>query len=69
MLVRFATLCDHCGKRSAEYAHFAVCRECLEDICPDCDVPSERSEDETNKTLCRKCAAEEERKIELRQAG
>ena len=58
VIVRFATVCDRCNKRSEEYSTFPSCRECLEDICPDCDIPSERSGDERNKTLCRKCSTE-----------
>lgn len=36
--VRFATLCDVCGKRSEEYARFPRCIDCGDDICPNCTV-------------------------------
>jgi NMD protein affecting ribosome stability and mRNA decay len=57
--VPFATLCDRCGRRSEEYTSWPSCRDCLDDICPDCDVASERTEDEAHSTQCRGCAAEE----------
>jgi NMD protein affecting ribosome stability and mRNA decay len=65
-IVRFAMLCDKCGRRSEEYGGWSSCRNCGEDVCPDCDVVAERTEDEANKTLCRDCKAlrdeEDERK-------
>lgn len=63
MLVRFAVICDKCKKRSEEYGGFPTCKECQEHICPDCDIPSERTEDERDLTLCKGCAAEIDRPI------
>jgi hypothetical protein len=54
-VVRFAMLCDKCGRRSEEYGCHATCRECGLDICEACDVKAERTEDERNMTLCRDC--------------
>ncbi len=39
MIVRYASLCDICGKRSEEYTHWPNCRECDRDICPGCVLP------------------------------
>jgi hypothetical protein len=39
VMVRFATKCDRCGKRSEEYTSWPSCRECLNDTCPDCTHP------------------------------
>lgn len=55
VVVKFATLCDKCKKRSEEYTSFPSCKDCQQDICPDCDIKSERSEDEKNLTLCHDC--------------
>ncbi len=54
--VRFAHICDRCGKRGEEYTAMATCSECLKDTCSDCDVPAHRTEDERNKTVCKACA-------------
>lgn len=54
-MVRFATLCDKCGRRSEEYSAWPSCKDCMEDACPDCDIESERSGDERNHTLCHDC--------------
>ena len=55
MMVRFATLCDKCKRRSEEYTSWPTCAECLDDVCDQCDVPSERTEDERGETLCQGC--------------
>lgn len=55
-IVRFATLCDHCGRRSEEYSSWPSCRECLEDVCPSCSTNP--SEDENNWASCFRCIAE-----------
>lgn len=34
-VVRFAHVCDHCGKRGPEYEAFLHCRNCGRDLCPD----------------------------------
>lgn len=58
--VRFATLCDHCGKRSMEYSVWASCEECLSDTCPECAVTGSYDEDETGSScLCVHCEAAE----------
>jgi NMD protein affecting ribosome stability and mRNA decay len=54
--VRFAMLCDKCGRRSEEYGSWPSCADCGEDVCTDCDVPAARTEDEANRTICRECA-------------
>jgi hypothetical protein len=59
-LVRFATTCDkpHGSDpqpRSTEYESWPECRECGCHVCPACECPNERSDDETNKTLCCDC--------------
>lgn len=54
-MVKFATLCDKCARRSEEYSSWPLCIGCLEHICSDCDCPSERTEDERNETLCQGC--------------
>jgi hypothetical protein len=56
-LVRFAALCDRCGRRSGEYEGWPHCRKCDNDTCDLCDVATERTEDEKDETLCSKCAA------------
>lgn len=58
MLVRFACVCDHCGKRSHEYEMWPCCRECGEDVCWACgefwpDGP------ESWKTVCKRCVEKE----------
>ena len=56
-VVRFACICDHCGKRSEEYSGWFSCTECLEDVCDTCIVP--RSGDpETGRAICQRCAFE-----------
>jgi hypothetical protein len=54
-MVRFATLCDKCGKRSEEYTAWPTCKDCGDDVCTECDIDSERTEDERNATLCPDC--------------
>lgn len=54
-MVRFATLCDKCGARSEEYSSWPWCKDCMRDICPACDIESERTDDESHKTLCLDC--------------
>lgn len=55
-MVRFATLCDKCGKRSEEYSAWPSCRECLEHVCPNCSVNA--SEDEAHEADCLECVKE-----------
>lgn len=54
-LVKFATLCDSCGKRSGEYQRFAVCEGCLLDVCPECTHVI--ISDESMRITCKACAA------------
>jgi hypothetical protein len=53
-IVRFATLCDHCGAKSNEYVAWPSCCECLEDVCPACYVADSLLE-ESNRVLCATC--------------
>ena len=53
-MVRFAMLCDQCGKRSREYGRWPECRDCSDDVCPDC---CHSSDEETSKGICKKCEA------------
>jgi hypothetical protein len=62
-MVRFAMLCDRCGARSEEYTPWTTCKDCTEDICPNCDVESHRTDDEANKTLCRNCHREQSQEL------
>jgi hypothetical protein len=62
-VVRFATLCDRCRKRSEEYTAFPSCRECLDDICPDCAAPGTTTDadlDSPATCLCKQCGAAKE---------
>ncbi len=56
MLIRFATLCDKCDKRSEEYTAFPTCEHCMDDVCPDCYVPNSFTNDERNQAVCNDCA-------------
>lgn len=58
MFVRFVIICDKCRKRSEEYGRFPTCKDCQEHVCPNCDVPTERTEDERGLTLCTECFRE-----------
>ena len=53
MIVRFAEICDHCGKRSEEYSRWFTCRECGDDVCADC---SRDTDEESGRATCNKCA-------------
>lgn len=58
MIVRFATRCDGCQRRSAAYTSWPSCRECGADTCQTCAQPGTLQEDEGTATvLCRTCAA------------
>lgn len=72
--VKFAELCDVCGRRSEEYTTWPHCRECLRDICQTCAVPGSVREQDRDTldpiaqvaralhletVLCRPCAAAE----------
>jgi hypothetical protein len=46
--VRYATLCEMCGRRSDEYTEWPECRDCSMHLCPTCAVPgSSQEEDRT----------------------
>lgn len=53
-MVRFATLCDRCGRRSPEYEAWPCCRECFQDVCPLHLVP-ETFDAESNRAICTDC--------------
>jgi len=56
MLVKFATLCDKCNKRSEEYSPWFVCKECMGDFCDSDNCSSERTNDEGKmRCLCNDC--------------
>ena len=58
MIVRFATLCDQCGKRSDEYTAFPSCVECMEDVCEQCATHHDNADvDHPETALCHKCRA------------
>jgi hypothetical protein len=50
-IVRFASVCDQCGKRGPEYQAYLSCRACGRDRCPECRN-SQFSEEERGLTLC-----------------
>jgi hypothetical protein len=37
MLVKFASVCDRCGRRGAEYSNLPLCYDCFEHVCAECD--------------------------------
>ena len=56
-MVKFATLCDKClERRSREYEAWPTCRECLDHVCPTCQVPGTATEDERHEALCKECS-------------
>ena len=56
-IVRFAMVCDHCGKRSPEYSGWPTCASCGSDICLTCAVPDSVDADYDHyDALCLKCA-------------
>ena len=57
-IVRFATLCDKCKKRSEEYSSWPTCLECGDDVCTTCQVPGSATEDERHQALCKACDSE-----------
>lgn len=62
MMVRFATLCDTCGKRSAEWEQWPRCRACDEHACIDHQTPltlHEADLDSPATCLCYRCAKAE----------
>lgn len=58
-MVRFATTCDLCGKRSAEYTAWPSCENCIRDTCPECRLPDlvrEADADQQEISMCLECA-------------
>lgn len=56
-MVRFATTCDECQKRSKEFTAWPTCRECWRNICPTCRWPGSLEENEgVDTVLCKDCA-------------
>lgn len=69
-IVRFACLCDHCSRRSEEYAALPSCRHCLRDTCPDCSVDGATREtdgEHEGTTYCQCCLEEHGAEQELRR--
>jgi hypothetical protein len=63
MMVRFATTCDRCGKRSNEYTAWPSCRACMEDTCPECAKGGtlvEGDGERADTVVCRVCAEQGE---------
>jgi hypothetical protein len=55
-MVRFAMICDHCGKRSPEYGGWPTCRECGDHVCLGCIVPeSDDADCDHYDATCLKC--------------
>lgn len=64
--VRFATICDLCGKRSPEYHKYEHCADCGDDVCPDCAVGISYQNDPDRCTVvCLGCAEPETKTTEL----
>lgn len=59
MIVRFAEVCDHCGKRSEEYSRWFDCKECGEAVCDSCAVKGS-TDKETSSAFCKRCSALED---------
>lgn len=60
-MVRFATTCDRCQRRSEEYTSWPSCRECLDFICPNCYADGTLTEGDgegPNTCLCQGCHAD-----------
>ena len=53
--VKYHSICDRCGKESAEYTAYAWCKECGKDVCPTC-VDEKSYDPETCIAICRECA-------------
>lgn len=58
MMVRFATLCDICHKRSEEFTSWPSCESCGSDVCPACTsrVTREADEGRLAEVECCECA-------------
>ena len=63
MMVKFATTCDRCQRRSEEYTAWPTCKECSDHVCPRCDIEGERTEadvDTPETTMCPGCYSEQD---------
>lgn len=59
MMVRFATTCDRCGTRSEEYTAWPTCRECMDHVCPACQLAGSLIENDGRaRALCVGCEDE-----------
>lgn len=38
MIAMFATICERCSRRSPEYASWPHCRNCGDEVCPQCST-------------------------------
>lgn len=47
-MVKFATTCDHCAARSAEYEAWPTCRTCKLDVCGACQAPNSETLEEAD---------------------
>lgn len=55
-LVRFASKCDFCGKRSEEYTEWPTCSVCMLHTCPNCMLEDSFVEKESGDTcICLEC--------------
>jgi len=58
-MVKFATLCDQCGKRSEEYTAWPSCEGCGDEVCDDCGRVTKTGDgDRPDKAICKKCEKE-----------
>lgn len=53
MIVRFAIVCDLCGKRGREYMGGLACCVCGRDVCKECAALYDP--DPPGRALCREC--------------
>lgn len=56
-IVRFATLCDKCGKRSEEYKSWYICIYCGCHVCGECSVDQRDDEGLFASATCKECRA------------
>ena len=62
-LHRFHTACDRCRQPSEEYSAWPSCRDCGDDICPDCRAPRSLvtgDGDGRDTCRCQSCAEQDE---------
>lgn len=56
-LVRFATICDKCGKRSPEFEFWYTCTDCRDDVCNGCTTTAKEDEGQRS-CVCFDCESE-----------